>query len=742
VLGGVAGQPVSFLFPVHGEESTKRMSQHPDLADEQAYIDFAYACLERSREDAWRLRDLTEAGRGGTHQARYERDVFEEALFSRLSQLDLHDEVLVFGRIDRPSQDGAAAEGDPSSSADVESFHLGRLAVADDSREPVVIDWRAPVAEPFYRATGRDPMGLVRRRHFAVKGRQLLDIEDELFGAGHLGIGEDIDSGNGDAAPRLRGYSSLIAALEQGRTGRLGDIVATIQAEQDEIIRSSQAGVLVVQGGPGTGKTVVALHRAAYLLYTYRFPLEDQGVLVIGPNRLFLRYIERVLPSLGEAGVEEVVLADLVPGVRFGGTDSPFAARVKGDARMADVVAKAIVDRERPLKQDLVVPYGLTSLRLTAAESARIVRSARRRFRRHNAARRFVEGEVFAALAASGREGASPDAVRERTRATDLVRQALERMWPVLTPAELLHDLFGSQALLKLAASRWLTDEETASLRRLRADDLDAVRWSDADVALLDEARELLGPRPTRRVRTAENGDKPNDEIRTYGHIVIDEVQDLTPMQLRMAARRSLNGSMTVVGDIAQATGPHAPRDWSDVLRHLPDRRPARVADLTVGYRIPAQTMALASRVLRVAAPALVPPTSIRDGDEPPSIVRVEPADLGAAVVAAIETLSATVSGSTAVVVPDSLVDPLTAALRASGLTFGVAPPDGLDAPVTLVPVGLVKGLELDGVVVVEPARIVAEEVQGLRALYVALTRATKALAVVHAEPLPEALLD
>jgi superfamily I DNA/RNA helicase len=370
------------------------------------------------------------------------------------------------------------------------------------------------------------------------------------------------------------------------------------------------------------------------------------------------------------------------------------------------------------------------------------VRSARRRFRRHNAGRRFVETEVFAALAASSREAVSPEAVRDRTRTTDVVREALERMWPVLTPAELLYDLFGSPALLKLAASRWLTEEETASLRRRRVDDVDAVRWTDADVALLDEARELLGPRPARKARAAENGDKHSDEIRTYGHIVIDEVQDLTPMQLRMAARRSLNGSMTVVGDIAQATGPHAPRDWSDILRHLPDRRPARVADLTVGYRIPAQTMALASRVLRIAAPALAPPTSIRDGDAPPEIVRVDPAELGAAVVAALERLSAGVTGSTAVVVSESLIEPMTEVLRTSGLAFGVAPQDGLDAPVTLVPVSLVKGLELDGVVVVEPARIVAEEVQGMRALYVALTRATKALAVVHAEPLPEALVD
>ncbi len=717
------------------------MSEHPDLVEEQAYIDFAYTCLERSREDAWRLRDLTEAGRGGTHQNRYERDVFEEALYSRLTQLDLHDSVLVFGRIDRLAETGTTV-GDPSSAEGVESFHLGRLAVADEAREPVVIDWRAPVAEPFYRATGRNPMGLARRRHFAMKGRQLLDIEDELFGDGHLGIGTDIDESNGEGRA-LTGYSTLIAALEQGRTGRLGDIVATIQAEQDEIIRSPQAGVLVVQGGPGTGKTVVALHRAAYLLYTYRFPLEDQGVLVIGPNRLFLRYIERVLPSLGEAGVEEVVLTDLVPDARFGAPESAFSARVKGDVRMADVIAKAVADRERPLKEDVVVPFGLSNLRLRAAETNRIVQAARRRFRRHNAARRFVEGEVYAALAASSRDGVSAEVVRDRTRGSEEVKVALERLWPVLTPAQLLHDLFGSKALLRLAGSRWLSDDEVASLYRPRSVDLDSARWSEHDAGLLDEARELLGPRALRngKVRSSDQSEH-SEEIRTYGHIVIDEAQDLTPMQLRMAARRSLNGSMTVVGDIAQATGPHAPRDWSDVLRHLPDRRPARVTELTVGYRIPAQTMALAARVLRVAAPALAPPSSIRQGELPPSIVRVDHGGLGPAIVAEIDRFSATVGGSTAVIVADSMMAEVMAALDGSGLSFGVAPQDGLDAHVTLVPVGLVKGLELDTVVVVEPARIVAEEAQGMRALYVALTRATKSLAVVHVEPLPEALVE
>ena len=274
--------------------------QHPDLADEQAYIDHAYDCLEQSRTDAWKLRDLSEATLGGTFQARYERDVFDEALVNRLTKLDLGNAALVFGRIDRLAE----------TPDEVESFHIGRLAVADENSEPIVVDWRAPVAEPFYRATGRESMGLRRRRHFAVEGRTLLGLEDELFGEDHLGVAGDEAHRRRSAAPGdgLRGYSTLLAALERGRTGQLGDIVATIQGEQDEIIRSPQAGVLVVQGGPGTGKTVVALHRAAYLLYTYRFPLEDQGVLVIGPNRVFLRYIERVLPSLGEAGVEQVVL--------------------------------------------------------------------------------------------------------------------------------------------------------------------------------------------------------------------------------------------------------------------------------------------------------------------------------------------------------------------------------------------------------------------------------------------------
>ena len=704
---------------------------HPDLPDEQAYIDHAYDCLEQSKAAAWQLRDLSEADLGGTFQARFERNAFDEALVKRLTDLDLGSAALVFGRIDRFARDA-----DGNATTEVEPYHIGRLAVADEQAEPIVVDWRAPVAEPFYRATGRDPMGLARRRHFAVEGRRLLGIEDELFGEGHLGVGHD--EGLADGA-QLRGYSTLIASLERGRTGTLGDIVATIQGEQDEIIRSPQAGVLVVQGGPGTGKTVVALHRAAYLLYTHRFPLEDQGVLVIGPNRVFLKYIEQVLPSLGEAGIEQVVLADLVPDVAFtdrgADTDSPLAARVKGDARMSDVIDRAVNDRERALRDDLVVPFGSGYVRLTAAESAHIVKQARRRYRRHNAGRKFVESEVFAAMANSWRAGeTSGPEVRAEVRRLPEVRAALDWMWPVLTPAQLLHDLFGSMALLRLAARGVLEDREYKALQRPRSASVADVRWTPADVALLDDAREVLGPTPGKGGKIDES-----DEIRTYGHIVIDEVQDLTPMQLKMATRRSLNGSLTVVGDIAQATGPLAPDDWDDVLAHLPDRKPPRVIGLSVGYRIPSQIMEYANRVMLAATPGLRAPTSVRVGDESPHVVRVD--GLASGVVDEVRRVrSALDSASIAVVAPDELCDELSAALTDGGLAHGRASTAGLDQLLTVVPVSVVKGLELDAVVVVEPAAIVDDHEHGLRALYVALTRPTQRLSVVHRDVLPDAL--
>jgi DNA helicase IV len=682
-------------------------SPHPELEAEQAYIDHAYECVDQARQRVLALRNLRSVGPGGTHQARYESDVVEETIRARLAQLEFGDVALVFGRIDPADAD--------------ERFYIGRIAVADETQEPVVVDWRAPIAEPFYRATGRNPLGLSRRRHFVTRGRRVLDLEDEIF---------DSD----EAVDGVVGRGALIAALERGRTGRLGDIVATIQTEQDEIIRASLGGVLVVQGGPGTGKTVVALHRAAYLLYTHRFPLEGQGVLVVGPNRLYLRYIDRVLPSLGEAGVELALLADLVPETISDRRGAALAERVKGDLRMVKVIAKAVRDRQRPLRDDLVVGFGVLNLRCSAEASERIVHSARRRTRHHNAGRRFVEQGLWEELAASARGELDPDVVAERLQHHPDVRVALERMWPVLTPADLLRDLLSSKALLRLAGGKVLDEEEREALLMERGERADDGRWTLADVPLLDEARMLLGPRPRSR---------DEDEVHTYGHIVVDEAQDLTLMQLRMLARRSLGGSMTVVGDIAQATGPWAPPSWDQVLAHLPSRKPPRVRELSIGYRTPASIMTLANKVLTAAAPELTPPQAVRQGESDPRVLDVAPADLAAQVaVLAAEERDIVGEGNVAIVAPDSLLADVAAALRRAGVDFGEAARVGLDAQVNLVPVRLVKGLELDSVVVVEPSRIVAEEPQGLRALYVALTRATQRLAVVHAEPLPDALAD
>jgi DNA helicase IV len=716
------------------------MAAHSDLESEQAYIDHAYECLEATRAAASRMTNLVEVGRGGTEQARFERDVIWDTMLQRLAQLDLGEASLCFGRIDFAPSGGNGStphgmNGSANGGMTPEGvYYIGRVAVADETQEPVIVDWRAPVAEAFYRATGRQPMGLERRRHFATLGRTLLGIEDELFGDAARSLGLD---GNGDG--RIAGQGALISALETARTGKLGDIVATIQGEQDEVIRADLPGVIVVQGGPGTGKTVVALHRAAYLLYTHRFPLEGQGVLVVGPNRLFLGYIEQVLPSLGEAGVELAVLADLVPEDRVQGYDRGPTARIKGDLRMARVLGRAVRDRGRRLRSDLVVGYGLQRLRLDRDQSGRIVDEARRRYRRHNAARRFVDAEVFQALAASGRGDLQPSEVRDRLRREPSVREALEWMWPLLTPTDLLHDLFGSRALLRSAGRNVLNEAEVEALYRPRSELGDAIVFTNDDAPLLDEARAILGAKPRRR-RPGE----PDDEVRTYGHIVVDEAQDLSPMQLRMLERRSLNGSMTIVGDIAQATGQWAHQSWDEILEHLPNKRPPRRAELTIGYRLPAPNMALAARVLRVAAPDLRPPRSIREDGTPPRIVRVAPgASLGEAVVdATLIEVGAVDPGQVAIVCPQSLVADVSAALTAAGVEHGHANRHGLDQQVTVVPVGLVKGLELDAVVVVEPAVIVSDEAQGLRALYVALTRATKRLAVVHQRELPDALLE
>ena len=699
------------------------MTEHPDLPAEQAHIDRAYESLELIREQALGIRKLTTGQTGGTFQERYERNYFDEKLVQMLNDLDIGDSALVFGRIDRTPDGGGQAE----------PFHIGRLAVPDKDNNQIVVDWRAQIAEAFYRATGRDPMQLVRRRHFLIDSRRLKAIEDELFGENHLGIGKD----EGLDEPKLRGHSTLLATLRKGRSGQLGDIVATIQAEQDVIIRAPNKGVLVVQGGPGTGKTVVALHRAAYLLYTHQFPLAAQGVLVVGPNRVFLRYIERVLPSLGESGVREAVLADLVKEARFGAVDSPLARRVKGDLRMVELLKRAIAQRQRTISADFELPFGGSVLRVRPKDVLRVVREARKRTKRHNELCRAVEGELVSMLMPSMRDQEYTLATaRARLREFEQFRALMFTIWPSLAPQELLHDLFGSKALLRSAGRDLFTDEEIASLHRPRAESLAQARFSDADAALLDEARHLLGPKP-RKGGVLEEA----DEIETYGHIIVDEVQDLTPMQLRMVARRSLNGAMTVVGDIAQATGPFAPSDWRDVLNLLPKDRDAKVAELSVGYRIPRQIMEFAGRLLATAAPGQTPPTAVREGDHDPRIVKVSKTQIAKTVAQEARDMVASLAdGRVAVVCPDDMGELVATALDDASLSYGQAGSRGLDATLTIVPVSVVKGLEMDGVIVVEPTAMYESPDVGPRGVYVALTRSTQQLVVVHSAELPKEL--
>ena len=492
--------------------------------------------------------------------------------------------------------------------------------------------------------------------------------------------------------------------------------------------------MLVVQGGPGTGKTVVALHRAAYLLYTHRFPLEGQGVLVLGPNRLFLSYIEQVLPSLGEAGVQIALLGDLVPGVRSSGGDPPEVARIKGELRMCDLLEKAVRDRQRRLRQTAVIPLGVERLRVTPEDTEELIAFARRRARTHNAGRRFFLDAFYRLVASKMREPLDPGVVRDRIRSLPETREILERVWPLLTPAELLNDLFGSRALLRLAGSRWFSDDELGRLCRERSTDPTSIVWTTHDVPLLDEALELLGPRPTHR---------DEDEIRSYGHIVIDEAQDLSAMELRVVHRRSLNGSMTIVGDIAQATSASGLDSWEAILSHLPMKREPSRAELLIGYRVPAPSMALAARVLTLAAPGLRAPRSIREAGDPPVIEQTSAAAFATDLCAAVRREVAAVgAGSCAVICPGSWVDRIEAALVAGGVDFGQAHRGRFDHQVTVAPVALVKGLELDACIVIDPQTVLDEEFRGAQTLYVALTRATKRLSILHVAPLPEVLRD
>ncbi len=759
-----------------------------EIGREQSAVDRAYARLVAMRESALDVvRHHRELGSTTSGQSRVEWESLLALTDQRLHHLELGNTSLCFGRID---------------SGDDETYQVGRISVLDETGDPLVLDWRAPAAESFYRATGRSPMGLVRRRHLITRGPRVIGLDDEVF---------DLDRAS-ESNLAVVGEGALMAALERSRTGRMGDIVPTIQAEQDEIIRAPIAGILIVQGGPGTGKTAVALHRAAYLLYTNRQRLEDAGVLVVGPNRTFLRYIEQVLPSLGETGVELVTIDGLVGRSRFVTREAPDAERLKGDARLIRVIRNAVASRQRPLAKDLVVPFGARNLRVARAELIQIVEQVSSRSGTHNARhgiftkrvkralwqhqRRIIEQRLtrLPAVADTGDELDANEVVqtialtmqREEENFMSAiglvseVRVALERMWPVLTPEELLNDLFGAPSLLRLATKHVLSDQERDVLFRPRTANPEAAPWSSADLALLDEAAMLLGPIPMARRRRlaqlrddakwmieetigditlqtgeldptmrrqliehlaerelATQGEDPEDGTpAVYGHVIVDEAQDLSPMQWRVIARRCTMGSMTIVGDLGQASRPGAVHSWAQALAQLPVRRSPRTANLTVNYRTPAEIMDVASGVLAVTDPGVAPPRSVRRAGTAPRFIRCAPSSVVSDVTEHVALLRSEISdGTLAVIAPDQLLFDLRRVFGEGGPGSNI-----LDSPVGVFSAAEAKGLEFDAVVLVEPILIAGDSAAGLRGLYVALTRATRVLTIVHAQPLPAGL--
>ena len=874
-------------------------NRDPRLVREQAYVDLLYARLDEVRDlTRAQLRQVLLDVGTGTPQAIVERDVFAATHAERLARLEAAEGRLCFGAMDR---------------VDGTRTYIGRIGLSDAEQEPILVDWRAPVATAFYQATLAEPRGLFRRRHLRTKGREVTGIADDLLAvrppteAGEAGgptkatapAGADSVAGAGaetvagaeagaeagiDAgAGRSTGDTMLLEALSAPRTGRMGDIIATLQAEQDRIIRADARSVLVVDGGPGTGKTAVALHRAAYLLYSERARLERSGVLVVGPSPVFLRYIDQVLPSLGETGVVFATPGRLYPGVAATATDPVALATLKGDERMAAVLAAAVREHQRlPHRTIEIVHDDDRPLRLDRDTVARARTRARRSRRPHNGARRVFLRELLDELTTqvvrqiSG--GLLDDDertdVREGLWADPAVRRALGELWPRLTPAMLLERLYTDPDLLGRAAGRLLTPAERDLLlgrggRRRRApaaaptgggDDLfssleadgadgaddapgsggsggsggsqhpgvaggavataeptggsgsgyrrprdgaGARTWTVADVALLDEAAELLGDPdegsreaaearaareraserryaedvlemlglageldaetvadrwrgPRQRASAAEHG--ATDREWAFGHLIVDEAQEVSPMLWRLLWRRCPARSATLVGDLAQAARPGAPTSWAQILTpHIGDR--FRVERLTVNYRTPQEIMDVAADVLAASGSTAAAPLSVRSVGEQPLAVQVPSAvELANAVATeTVRTAGIIGEGRLAVICAPATVGPVRAALcrvapellgvAGSGAGAGTGGGGGggddaeiLDARVAVLTVAESKGLEFDAVLLVEPAALLAGPTRGLADLYVALTRATRSLTVLHTGALPPVL--
>ncbi|NEB03776.1 AAA family ATPase [Streptomyces sp. SID13726] len=672
------------------------------LARERSHLAGSRAALRAMREDVESL-DIKDVTANWVNA-----EVLARQIDERIKALaDLSDTPLFFGRLDYLHSPGA----DQAEGADGERFYIGRRHVHDHDGDPMVIDWRAPVSQPFYRASKKDPMDVGLRRRFGYTRGDITAYEDE-----HLS----------DPAEAATTSKLLQQEIERPRVGPMRDIVATIQPEQDEIVRSGLGGTVCVQGGPGTGKTAVGLHRVAYLLYAHRERLARTGTLVIGPNKSFLHYIEQVLPALGELTVKQATVDDLVAHVEVRGTDEAPAAVLKGDARMAEVLKRAVYAHVTMPTEPVMVVRGSRRWRVPAYEIEEIVRELLDRGIRYGAAREALPQRIaHVVLVQMERSGEAPDdRVQDAVARNAAVKAAVKSIWPPVDPAKLVLRLLTDADFLAAHAEGILdADEQKTILWAKPVRSVKSAKWAAADAVLIDEATDVV------------------ERTHSLGHVVLDEAQDLSPMQYRAVGRRCSTGSATVLGDLAQGTTPWATRSWDEALSHL-GKSDGVIEELTAGFRVPTDVITYASRLLPHIAPGLTPVASVREN---PGFFDLREISGAAEVVTACEELLAN-EGSTGLIAADARVPELAEALTAAGVGY-LAPGEETttETRLTLVPASLAKGLEYDYVVLDEPESVVTgepDERTGLRRLYVALTRAVSGLIVTHAAPLPGALAE
>ncbi|MFF7312827.1 ATP-binding domain-containing protein [Streptomyces sp. NPDC008137] len=670
------------------------------LSRERSHLASSRSALRAMREDVEAL-DISDVTANWVNAEALNHQIEE-----RIKALaDLSDTPLFFGRLDYLHTPGAEqAEG-----AEGERFYIGRRHVHDADGDPMVIDWRAPVSQPFYRASKKDPQDIALRRRFGYTRGDITAYEDERLS---------------DPAEAAKTSRLLQQEIERPRVGPMRDIVATIQPEQDEIVRSGLSGSVCVQGGPGTGKTAVGLHRVAYLLYAHRERLARTGTLVIGPNRSFLHYIEQVLPALGELSVQQATVEDLVAHVEIKGTDDATAAVVKGDARMAQVLRRALYAHVTLPTEPVVVVRGSRRWRVAQYELEDIVRELLDRGIRYGAAREALPQRIaHAVLVQMERSGEAPDdRVQDAVARNSAVKAAVKTVWPAVDPAKLVLRLLSDADFLAEHAEGILDEEERKAILWARpARSVKSAKWAAADAVLIDEATDLI------------------QRTHSLGHVVLDEAQDLSPMQYRAVGRRCTTGSATVLGDLAQGTTPWATRGWQEALTHL-GKQDAVVEELTAGFRVPTDVITYASRLLPHIAPGLTPVVSIREN---PGHFEVREVAGTTGVVEACRELLRN-EGSTGLIAADARIPELARALAEAGIPYlGPGEETTRETRLTLVPASLAKGLEYDYVVLDEPRAVVdgePDERTGLRRLYVALTRAVSGLIVTHAAPLPPQL--